>query len=193
MIGRLRDHLPDAFAAISAIVTGFLLLPPLEAGFAAALAVLATIVAAVDRRHLLIPDSANLALAVLGLGLTVLEAGPDETASALAEAIARGLLAGLLFWSLRAGHHVLRGGEGLGLGDVKLAAAGAPWLAWGTLVPVLELAVFGALIVVAIEAIGRRAAPRPDDMVPFGVLLAPALWIGFLAERTGLLDRLTSF
>lgn len=189
----VRDLLPDATVAVAAILAGALLLPPRVALFAAALAVIVAIVAGVDRRHFLIPDGANLALAGLGLGLAALEAPAGETVSALSEAVARGLLAGLSFWSLRAGHRLLRGGEGLGLGDVKLAAAGAPWLAWGSLVPVLELAVLGALIAVAIEALARRAGPRLDDRVPLGVFLAPALWIGFVAERTGLLERLSIF
>lgn len=185
-----RDLLPDLLLAVAAVLVGAAVLAPREAAFAALLAGLVAIVAAVDRRVFLIPDTANLALALGGLTLAWLEAAPCEAGGALMEAVARGLAAGLFFWALRAGHEAWRGVEGLGLGDVKLAAAGAPWLAWTTLVPVLELAVLGALVAVAIEALLRRARPGLDDMVPFGVFLAPALWAGFLAERAGLLDRL---
>ena len=185
----LSSALPDLGLAVVAIAVGAWALPPLPALFAGLLAALVAVVAAVDRRVFLIPDTAVLALAAGGLVLVALEAGPDERPVALAEAVARGLLAGLLFWSLRAVHRAWRGVEGLGLGDVKLAAAGAPWLAWSSLVPVLELAVVAALVAVLIEAKSRRAGPRLDDMVPFGVFLAPALWLGFLAERSGIIER----
>ena len=188
-----RSLLPDVLMATVAVAVGVWALPPAEALFATLLAVLVAIVAGVDRRVFLIPDTANLALAAGGLALAWWEAAPGDGTIALAEALARGALAGLLFWGLRAAHRAWRGVEGLGLGDVKLAAAGAPWLAWGSLVPVLELAVVAALIAVLIEARSRRAGPRLDDRVPFGVFLAPALWLGFLAERTGLLERFSPF
>ena len=183
--------LPDLGAALAAIAVGAWALPPVTAAFAGLLAALVAVVAAVDRRVFLIPDTAVVALAVGGLALVAVEAGPDDRTPALADALARGLLAGLLFWGLRAVHRLWRGVEGLGLGDVKLAAAGAPWLAWSSLAPVLELAVVAALIAVLIEAGRRRIGPQLDDMIPFGVFLAPALWLGFLAERTGLIDRLS--
>jgi leader peptidase (prepilin peptidase)/N-methyltransferase len=181
--------LPDIGLAGAAIATGVWLLPPVEAAFAALLAVTVAIVAAVDRRVYLIPDAAVLVLAAGGLALAGVEAAPGERLVAFADAVARGLLAGLFFWGLRAAHRAWRGVEGLGLGDVLLAAAGAPWLAWTSLAPVLELAVVGALVAVAIDAVRRRTGPRLDDTIPFGVFLAPALWLGFLAERTGLVDH----
>jgi leader peptidase (prepilin peptidase)/N-methyltransferase len=188
-MGVILSCLPDVLAAAAAAAAGFLVLPSDVAAFAAGLAGLVGVIAAVDRRVFLIPDTAVLALAAAGLALAAHEAATDDRVTAVADAIARGLLAGLAFWSLRALHQAWRGVEGLGLGDVKLAAAGAPWLAWGTMVPVLELAVLGALIAILAEAGLRRAGPRLDDRVPFGVFLAPALWAGFLAERTGLLAR----
>lgn len=187
------SYLPDLAVALTAVAIGAAALPFPVAAYAALLAGLVTIVAAVDRRVFLIPDSANLALAIGGLALALHEAPAGGWSAPLTEAVARGLLAGLFFWSLRAVHRAWRGVEGLGLGDVKLAAAGAPWLAWETLVPVLELAVVAALVAVMIEARLRRSGPRLDDQIPFGVFLAPALWLGFLAERTGLLDRLALF
>ena len=181
--------LPDVGLAVAAVAVGAWALPLPQAAFAGVLAGLVAIVAAVDRRLYIIPDTASLGLAVTGLALVLWEAPPGDWTTPLAEAVARALLAGLVFWSLRALHRAARGVEGLGLGDVKLAAAGAPWLAWTSLVPVLELAVVAALIAVVIDARARRTGPRLDDMVPFGVFLAPALWLGFLAERTGALDR----
>ena len=185
--------LPDVAAAVIAVAFGVWVLPIPLAAFAGLLAVVVAVVAGVDRRLFLIPDTANLVLALGGLALVAWEAADAAPAAALVDALARGLLAGLAFWSLRALHRAWRGVEGLGLGDVKLAAAGAPWLAWGSLVPVLELAVLAALLAVAVEAATRRDGPRLDDRVPFGVFLAPALWLGFLAERTGLIERFSPF
>lgn len=192
-MGAVLPLLPDVTVAVVAVVAGFALLSPPDAVFAGVLAVVATIVAGVDRRFYIIPDTASLALAVVGLTLAVWGAPSSEWLGLLSDAGARGLAAGATFWSLRALHRAWRGIEGLGFGDVKLAAAGAPWLAWGSLVPVLELAVVAALVGALIAA--RRAAegPRLDDLVPFGVFLAPALWIGFVAERSGTLDWIWPF
>ncbi len=192
-MGRALSYLPDVVAAAVAVAASLILLSMPDAAFAAALAGLAAVIAAVDRRFFVIPDSAGLALLAGGLALAVRDLPTAAWAPTLGEAVARGLAAGLLLWSLRALHMAWRGAEGLGLGDVKLAAAGAPWLAWTTLVPVLELAVVAALIAVVIEARLARERPRLDLMVPFGVFLAPALWLGFLAERGGFLDRFWPF
>ena len=189
---RLAEALPDVLLGLGAAVVGFWLLPGADGLFAAALAIVVAVIAAVDRRVFLIPDTANLALAAGGLLLAAHD-GADDRLVALADAVARGLLAGGLFWGLGAAYRARRGMAGLGFGDVKLAAAGAPWLAWTSLVPVLELAVIAALVAVSIEKWRRREAPRLDDMLPFGVFLAPALWLGFVAERTGVVDRLWPF
>lgn len=192
-MGRALSYLPDVLAGVVAVAASLIVLAMPDAAFAAVLAGLAAVIAAVDRRHFIIPDSAGVALLAGGLALAVHDLPTAQWGPALGEAVARGLAAGLLFWSLRALHMAWRRTEGLGLGDVKLAAAGAPWLAWTTLVPVLELAVVAALIAVVIDTRLARERPRLDLMVPFGVFLAPALWLGFLAERGGFLDRFWPF
>lgn len=184
-----RLWLGETVAAVLAALAGLLCLPVPQAVAGAVLAGLAAWVAAVDRRRWLIPDGAVVAMATLGIGLAVTAAAPAERLDAALDALTRAAAAGLFFWLLRALHGLWRGGEGLGFGDVGLAAAGATWLDWDALVPALEVAVGGALVVVAVAALRARRRPRGDEALPFGVFLAPAIWAAWFASQTGLLAR----
>ena len=73
----------------------------------------------------------------------------------------------------------LRGVEGLGLGDVKLAAVAGVWLDWADLPAAVELAAVAALATVLYrrwrgEDLGMQAR------LPFGAFLAPAIWLCWL-------------
>lgn len=156
------------------------------AGFAAALALAAALVAAFDLDRYIIPDTANAAILAGGLVLCLLEA-PAGPLDALLDALLRAALAGGFFWVLRWLYHRLRGVYGIGLGDVKLAAAVAPWLGWELLPLALELAAIAAIVAVGITALRRRESVRGGLALPFGAFLAPAVWAIFVAERAGLL------
>lgn len=143
------------------------------------LAVCATAIAWIDGRSFLIPD--RLVLAVLALGL--LHAGLDEwsPAEALGVAVARGAATFALFYLLRAGYRRLRGREGLGFGDVKLAAAAGVWLDWLPLTVAIELATVGALLLVALRY-SRGAGDVRQALIPFGLFFAPAIWVGWVLQ-----------
>jgi leader peptidase (prepilin peptidase) / N-methyltransferase len=80
-----------------------------------------------DARRFIIPDP--LVLAALGLGLLQALLVPfEDNFAALAGSILRGLLLALAFWGLRKLYKRLRGREGIGFGDVKLAAVAGVWL-----------------------------------------------------------------
>jgi leader peptidase (prepilin peptidase)/N-methyltransferase len=169
--------------AAAAALSLYLLNTPVSI-FAALLAVLAVFVAAVDLEYLVIPDIANVALFIVGAVLTIMEA-PGHTLMALADMLARCVVAGGALLLLRYVYLRRTGAEGLGLGDVKLAAAGASALAWPTLPIASLIASAGGLLAIASRSITHRKWPDRRAEIPFGAFLALAIWIAFLLERTG--------
>jgi leader peptidase (prepilin peptidase) / N-methyltransferase len=102
----------------------------------------------------------------------------------LGSAIIRGAAFALLFFALQIGYRWLRGRDGLGLGDVKLAAAGGTWLDWATIPAVIEIAAATALSVyLARYLLGQRNELKLTSRLPFGLFLAPAIWLGWLLQR----------
>ncbi len=130
--------------------------------------------AVIDLRAMILPDFITLPLIPLGLALAYgLEPGK------LADH-ALGALAGfLVFAALRWGYRALRGREGLGFGDVKLAAAMGAWVSWSGLPSAILLGTLAALLWVAVAA-RRGAGLSADRKVPFGAFLAFGLWVVWL-------------
>jgi len=124
--------------------------------------------ALLDARHFWLPDRLNALLAIVGLLL----AGPMLGATLLDRWI--GVLAGgiglaLVAWAYRRA----RGGDGMGGGDPKLAAAIGCWLGWQALPLMLMLASLGGLVW---ALIAQRKGDRPlaQRQVPFGVFACTA-------------------
>ena len=85
----------------------------------------------------------------------------------------------LLFWSLRWLYRRLRGREGLGLGDVKLAFVAGAWLDW-TMIPVaIEIAALAALAVYGVWHFAGRDPVEATTRLPFGLFFAPAIWLAW--------------
>ncbi|MFQ3664582.1 MAG: prepilin peptidase [Sphingomonadaceae bacterium] len=128
-----------------------------------------------DLRRFWLPDALTLPLLAGGLAL-----GPAPAADRfLAAALAGGFLlavAGL--------YRVWRGRDGLGLGDVKLAAAVGSWLSPVLLPPLLLLASLAGLGL-AIRNRERLSRGGWQTRVPFGACLAPAAWLLWLASAAG--------
>ena len=108
-----------AFLAAAAVV--FVSLDIVDAAFGIILAALALYVAAVDLERFEIPDVVNIAIFVFGLIWTVTIFGTHV--NVLLAAAVRAVAAAGLLLAVRAVYGVIRGVEGLGLGDVKLARA----------------------------------------------------------------------
>jgi leader peptidase (prepilin peptidase)/N-methyltransferase len=144
----------------------------------AVLAGLMLAIAVIDHRRMIIPDELN-ALAFIA-GLIVAGAGADAPpAIAILQALARAALMFALFFGFRAGYRALRGVEGTGLGDVKLAAVAGVWLDWAGLPAVVEIAALSALAA-ALCARLRADGFDPKARLPFGTFFAPAIWICWL-------------
>jgi leader peptidase (prepilin peptidase)/N-methyltransferase len=156
------------------------------AAFAALLALAVAVVAAFDLDRYMIPDSANAAIFAGGLALCLLEA-PAGPLDGLLDVLLRATVAGGFFWLLGWAYHRLRGVLGIGLGDVKLAAAAAPWLGWDLMPLALEMAAIAAIVAVGVTALRRRESVHGGLALPFGAFLAPAVWATFVADRGGLL------
>jgi leader peptidase (prepilin peptidase)/N-methyltransferase len=108
-------------------------------------------------------------------------------ASAVAVSILRGALWGLVLLAIREIYRRLRGREGIGLGDVKLAGVAGAWLDWMTVVIVLEIAALAALALYAVRQSMSGRPLRVTGRLPFGLTFAPAIWIGWLLEATVLM------
>ena len=104
--------------------------------------------------------------------------------AALAHAALSGILCGGVFYLLREFFFRLRGSEGLGFGDVKLAASGGVWLGWEVFPAVVTLAAMAAILWIISVALIERGWSR-ERKIPFATFLAPAIWICWLYARIG--------
>ena len=154
-------------------------------GAALALDVLA--IAAIDARYFIIPDELTLAALVLGIVRVGLDAWPDEWSVVLQTvglALLRGAVLAGCFFALRALYARVRGREGIGLGDVKLAGAAGVWLAWTTIPVAIEIAALAALAVYVVRQFAGGRVMSATARMPFGLFLAPAIWLGWVLEAT---------
>ena len=74
----------------------------------------------------------------------------------------------------------LRGREGLGFGDVKLAAAVGAWLPLASIPFCFALATCSALVTIMLARL-RGESIDATAKLPFGAFLCPALWLVFYA------------
>jgi leader peptidase (prepilin peptidase) / N-methyltransferase len=131
----------------------------------------------VDARTCLLPDRITIGALLLGLAFAPLLA-PTEPWLALGTAMTRAAGAALFLATVRWGYAWIRGEEGLGLGDVKLAGAGGAWLTLAALPLWLGLASTAALLAVVLARLRGQPIER-TTRVPFGAFLCPALWVVF--------------
>lgn len=89
-------------------------------------------------------------------------------------------ICGGAFLVVREGYYRLKGVDGLGLGDVKLAFAAGTWITWGMFATATFLASMAALAVVAVTIV-RHGRWVPDRRIPLAASLAPAIWIVWFA------------
>ncbi|MBR0953408.1 prepilin peptidase [Bradyrhizobium canariense] len=181
-----NDGPGPALALSGALVLGVLAslvtAPGAEGLYGAFLAVLMVAVAANDARHYLIPNEltgAAFALALLRAGAFA----PETGAEALLWAVVRAGSVALPLLLLMLLYRRWRGRDGLGLGDVKLAAVCGAWLDLATVAAVIELAALLAIGAYVANAALRRERLRATAFLPFGLFLAPAIWIGWLGEN----------
>ncbi len=181
--GEKRDWRPALEGAVAAATV---LLAALTFNRGYEIVVLATTLAAIalvawivvqDLRSFTIPDGAIVAMAALALDVRVAAHDP---------ALAIGLdvlLTGGVLLAFREIYFRRRGFDGLGLGDVKLAAAG------GLLVgaQAFAFALLGASLlalagVAALHVMARGRVALAGRKLAFGALLAPAIYLAWLSQ-----------
>jgi leader peptidase (prepilin peptidase)/N-methyltransferase len=170
-----------SLALLAAIGTSLLASPGLDGLFGAFLGVLMFAIAITDNSRYTIPNeltAAAFALALLRAGMV----GPDADLLEVVWAALRAAAITVPFLALMIAYRRWRGRDGLGLGDIKLAAVAGAWLGWVTIFAVIELATLAALGAYFVNAYLRKRPLKATAFLPFGLFLAPAIWIGWLIE-----------
>jgi leader peptidase (prepilin peptidase) / N-methyltransferase len=177
-------------SAGGAVIASLALVPGGDGILGGALALLMLLIAAIDWRHYIIPDELTLSALVLGLAqASILRTGD---ADALTAALLRGVMAAMVFFVLRATYRYLRGQDGMGLGDVKLAGVAGVWLDWMTLPLAIEIAALTGLVIYAARYRFVRYRMRSTTKVPFGLFFAPSIWISWLLQSHSFILPLVS-
>jgi leader peptidase (prepilin peptidase) / N-methyltransferase len=137
----------------------------------------------VDARTYLLPDVVTLGATLAGIVaapfIDALAAWSDPWL-ACASAVARAIACAAVLALLRAGYARMRQQEGLGFGDVKLAAAVGAWLPLDAIPLCFALAASAALVSALIAQLRGHIVERATRL-PFGAFLCPSLWLVFYA------------
>jgi leader peptidase (prepilin peptidase)/N-methyltransferase len=162
--------------------------PGLSGALGGCLAVLMLTIAIIDWRSFIIPDSLNIVGFCLGLLHTVVK-GQDDMPVAIMVSITRGAVLAGIFLAIRYGYAHVRKRQGIGLGDIKLAAVAGAWLEWSIMPIAVEIAAFSALSFYAFRHFVLGRPISATTRLPFGLFFAPTIWICWLLETTVLAQR----
>ena len=172
-----------AVAALPVAAYAWTLVPPVAALAAGYMGFTVLVIALVDQRKFIIPDALSLPAIPLGL-VAALSVFPQDWRGILQNHLAAAAIAAGVFYVVRLAYRNLRGVEGLGLGDVKLAAAAGTWLGIELLPVTLLVATGAALAAVLLQALRpREEKMTPQTPVPFGSFLAPSIMIVWFARQ----------
>jgi leader peptidase (prepilin peptidase)/N-methyltransferase len=170
--------LVGAGGALALVSAAFLPWP-----FAIASSVLGALMIAgadVDARTFLLPDTVTFGATVAGIVAAPL-LDPTDPWLAGVSAVARAFGCAAVLALLRSSYARIRQREGLGFGDVKLAAAVGAWLPLDVIPLCFALATSAALVSIMI-AHWRGCTIERATRLPFGAFLCPSLWVVFYAS-----------
>jgi leader peptidase (prepilin peptidase)/N-methyltransferase len=165
----------------AAVIVSLVAAPGADGLTGALLAALMLAIAASDFSRFIIPDELTAAAAALAL-LRAAAIGPEAGWEAVLWAAGRAVAVALPFLALMAAYRRWRGRDGLGLGDIKLAGVAGAWLGLATVFAAVELATLTALGAYFLTGAIRKRPPKATAFLPFGLFLAPAIWLGWLVE-----------
>lgn len=132
------------------------------------------VLAFVDARSKLLPDVLTLPLLWLGLAIQLF----PETRTVGLELSVIGAIAGYLpLWLLAQLYKLIRGRDGLGMGDLKLLAGMGAWSGAFALPQVLLLAALLAIAAFVLERLLRRSSADIYKERPFGPAIVAAYFI----------------
>ncbi|WP_249149963.1 A24 family peptidase [Bradyrhizobium liaoningense] len=179
---KVQSGLIFSLAMLVVVFASLMIAPGADGLLGAYLAALMLAIACNDARHYLIPNELTAAAFGLALMRSTLVM-PNAAISSLLWVALRALAVGLPLLLLLLFYRHWRGREGLGLGDVKLAAVAGAWLELTTAAAVMELAALSAIATYVANAVVQKRSLRATAFLPFGLFLAPSIWIGWLGER----------
>ena len=169
-------------AGLAAVAAGLIAAPGVPGLAGAALALLMLAIAVIDWRLLIIPDELTALALALGLAAVSYERWNEMPSPALEATTRCGAMAAI-FFLFRLGYQRLRGRQGMGLGDVKLAGVAGVWLDWTSLPIAVEIAALSALAFILAQRFRGAQLVDQFSKLPFGAFLAPAIWICWLLAR----------
>ena len=143
--------------------------PDWQGALGAALGLLMLAVAWSDSHRFVVPDVLSGLAFALGVVNGVVTSPEGELAGGLSALSRAGLMAGM-FFIVRVAYRQIRKREGLGLGDVKLAAAAGAWVSLTMLPIVIEMAAVtgsGDVSLAAEEATAYPAREFSDSVRRF--------------------------
>lgn len=129
--------------------------------------------ALIDLQHFRLPDAGTLPLILTGLALAAAGWTGPPMDHALGATFGFAAL-----WGIRALYFLVRGREGLGLGDAKLLAAAGAWCGWTALPSVLLISCLIGLGLAV--SLARNTGLRRTLAIPFGPALCMGFWITWL-------------
>jgi leader peptidase (prepilin peptidase)/N-methyltransferase len=154
---------------------------------ALALAVVGLRIVWQDLAEFTISDTASVAVGLLGLTARIGDGAStgDPVAAILGFAILDAVCCGGVLLALRECFYRRRGYDGVGLGDVKLAAAGGILLGTvGLSWAILGASLAGLAIVATVRVLPWASqVVRVSDRIAFGAVLAPFLWATWLVGQ----------
>ncbi len=162
--------------AVAAVIVSVVSAPGTIGILGAALALLMLTIALIDWRRFVIPN----VLTGAGFGLALVHAAvqePDAMLASVAFATLRAAVLAAVFLLIRSAYRWIRGRDGIGLGDVKLAGVAGAWLDWSMMPTVVEIAACAALLLYLGRQFTGGRPLRATSRLPFGLFFAPAIWI----------------
>lgn len=175
--------LTEILTAILAIVLWFSIIPhhllslqqSIQLSIQVLFLMLMVPMAIIDIRHYIIPDIFSLSLLLISFGISFIP-GSTTPLQSLIGIIAGG---GILWGIGKLGSIILKKGDAMGGGDIKLmAAAGALWGPEIALIGILFGAFLGTLTGIPLLLFKKL---QSDHHIPFGPFLGAGLWIAVIA------------
>lgn len=123
------------------------------------------LLALIDYQTKLLPDILTIPLLWLGL---ILQLFPETASFGLEMAVIGAVLGYIPLWLLAQAYRLIRGRDGLGMGDLKLLAVMGAWSGPWVLPQVIFAAALFAIVWFVIQRILRRSGGSMQDEHPFG-------------------------
>ena len=169
-------------AGAGVLLASFAVAPGVEGALGGALGLLMLGIAEVDARRFIVPNILSAGAFALGV-IHAATSSPNSALEGALMALSRAALAAGLFLLVRIVYRRLRGRDGLGLGDVKLAGAAGAWLSLQMLPISIEIAAITALAAYVFRQRKRARVLRAAGRIAFGAFFAPAIWLGWMLDR----------